>query len=43
VVQNAQNYLFSGVFAMAVSLAAGYSPARRAARLQPLTIIRGAG
>ncbi|MFN3651480.1 MAG: ABC transporter permease [Armatimonadota bacterium] len=36
-------YAISGGFALAVSVLAGISPALRAARLEPLTIIRGAG
>ena len=36
------HYLLAGLVALVSSLAAGYMPARKAARLQPVDIIRGA-
>jgi len=36
------HYLLAGAVAMVSSVAAGYEPARRAARLYPVEIIRGA-
>jgi lipoprotein-releasing system permease protein len=36
------HYLLAGMVALVSSVAAGYAPARKAARLYPVEIIRGA-